>query len=175
MFKRFGFGVPQTPSAVADPRAVTPKRNPEGVFKKKPRRSLKKTEGIFKEKTKSAVLLVKKVINFIYKSFYLKNILQKLKNWEAWPFNLIYAPLAPMWVWYMIKSKAVWFFTPSNPKLTFGGLEGEPKREMYDLLPLHLYPITINILPKISFEEVISAVIKSKIPCPPTSGFTIKG
>ena len=110
--------------------------------------------------------MVKKGINFIYKSFYLKNILQKLKNWEAWPFNLIYAPLAPMWVWYMIKSKAVWFFTPSNPKLTFGGLEGEPKREMYDLLPLHLYPITINILPKISFEEVISAVIKSKITYP---------
>ncbi|RYF38762.1 MAG: hypothetical protein EOO38_24320, partial [Cytophagaceae bacterium] len=37
----------------------------------------------------------------------------------------------------MLRSGAVWFFTSSNPKLTFGGMEGEPKREMYDLLHYH--------------------------------------
>jgi hypothetical protein len=63
----------------------------------------------------------------------------------------------------MIKSGAVWFFTPSNPKLTFGGMEGEPKREMYDLLPLHLYPNTFNILPNESFEMVIEKLTTSGI------------
>ena len=47
----------------------------------------------------------------------------------------------------MIKSKAVWFFTSSNPKITFGGMEGEPKKEMYDLLPKELYPPTFTVLP----------------------------
>ena len=47
----------------------------------------------------------------------------------------------------MIRSGAVWFFTPSNPKLTFGGMEGEPKKEMYDLLPPGLYPTTFNVMP----------------------------
>jgi hypothetical protein len=96
----------------------------------------------------------------------LKNFLHKITNWEAWPFKLIYAPLVPFWAWYMIKSGAVWFFTPSNPKLTFGGMEGEPKREMYDLLPLHLYPTTINILPTQSTDELLLAIKNAAIEYP---------
>jgi hypothetical protein len=96
----------------------------------------------------------------------LKDIWKKISNWEAWPFELIYAPLAPFWVWNMLKLRSVWFFTPSNPKLTFGGLEGEPKREMYDLLPLELYPTTINILPQTAFNEVLAAISKAQIVYP---------
>jgi len=84
----------------------------------------------------------------------LKSILQKITNWEAWPFKLIYAPITPVWLWYILKSGAVWFFTPSNPKLTFGGMEGEPKKEMYDLLPVELYPATFNVLPGEDFAAV---------------------
>ncbi len=96
----------------------------------------------------------------------MKNIISKITNWEAWPFKLIYAPLVPFWVWYMIKSGAVWFFTPSNPKLTFGGMEGEPKREMYDLLPKDLYPTTINILPTQSTTELLLAIKNASIDYP---------
>ena len=52
-----------------------------------------------------------------------------------------------MWLLYMLRSRSVWFFTPSNPKITFGGMDGEPKKEMYDLLPAELYPTTLNALP----------------------------
>jgi hypothetical protein len=88
----------------------------------------------------------------------LKKLFKKITNWEAWPFALIYAPVALWWGWYMLRSGAVWFFTPSNPKLTFGGMEGEPKREMYDLLPKHLYPTTINILPTQSVDALLAAI-----------------
>ena len=74
--------------------------------------------------------------------------------------------MAPFWGWYMLRSRAVWFFTPSNPKLTFGGMEGEPKREMYDLLPLNLYPTTFNILPSQSFDEVLQQLNISGIQYP---------
>jgi hypothetical protein len=93
----------------------------------------------------------------------LKKLYKKITNWEAWPFALIYAPVALWWGWYMLRSGAVWFFTPSNPKLTFGGMEGEPKREMYDLLPKHLYPTTINILPTLSAEDLLAAVKEAGI------------
>ncbi len=96
----------------------------------------------------------------------MKKLLQKISNWEAWPFKLIYAPLVPFWIGYMIRSGAVWFFTPSNPKLTFGGMEGEPKREMYELLPKELYPITFNMLPSHSFDEVVNAIKNAGIPYP---------
>ncbi|MES2890643.1 MAG: hypothetical protein V4725_01490 [Bacteroidota bacterium] len=87
-----------------------------------------------------------------------RGIIHKIVNWEAWPFELLYMPLAIFWVGYMIKSKAVWFFTSSNPGLTFGGLEGEPKKEMYDLLPPGSFPPTFNVLPG---EDVVS--IRAKL------------
>jgi hypothetical protein len=87
-----------------------------------------------------------------------KNILQRITNWEAWPFKLLYTPLSVFWLWYVIKSKAVWFFTSSNPKITFGGMEGEPKKEMYDLLPKELYPPTFTVLPS---EDVV--IVQEKL------------
>ena len=96
----------------------------------------------------------------------MKKIFDKFLNWEAWPFALLYAPMAPFWGWYILKSGAVWFFTPSNPKLTFGGMEGEPKREMYDLLPLNLYPTTFNVLPIQPFDDVLQRLKLSGIEYP---------
>lgn len=66
----------------------------------------------------------------------------------------------------MLRSRAVWFFTPSNPKITFGGLDGEPKKEMYALLPNHLYPTTFNVIPGQPFEVVTESLAKSGIRYP---------
>ena len=96
----------------------------------------------------------------------LKKFSKKILNWEAWPFELIYAPMVPFWIWYIVRSRAVWFFTSSNPKLTFGGMEGEPKREMYDLLPDDLYPTTFNVLPAESFKDVLAKLSSSTIDYP---------
>ncbi|MEO6490557.1 MAG: hypothetical protein ABIO04_11500 [Ferruginibacter sp.] len=96
----------------------------------------------------------------------MKNIIRKITNWESWPFKLLYAPIAPVWGWYMLRSRAVWFFTPSNPKLTFGGMEGEPKKEMYDLLPKELYPTTFNVLPTEEFFLLKERIRIAGIPYP---------
>jgi hypothetical protein len=88
----------------------------------------------------------------------LKRLIKKITHWEAWPFKLLYAPLAPFWAYYMLRSRAVWFFTPSNPKITFGGMDGEAKREMYDLLPVSYYPKTINVKPEENFNEVLTKI-----------------
>ena len=90
-------------------------------------------------------------------------ILSTIKNWEAWPFKLLYAPISFFWVWYTIKSGYVWFFTSSNPKITFGGMEGEPKKEMYDLLPAHLYPATCNIKAHEDFSILQDRLVISNI------------
>jgi hypothetical protein len=55
----------------------------------------------------------------------------------------------------------MWFFTPSNPTLTFGGFEGESKLEMYDQLPPGSYPESLLITPAMSFEE-LSASLEQK-------------
>ncbi|MDP4282912.1 MAG: hypothetical protein Q8891_00680 [Bacteroidota bacterium] len=94
------------------------------------------------------------------------NLIKKIKNWEQWPFKILYAPIVPVWLWYMIRSGSVWFFTPSNPKLTFGGMEGEPKKEMHELLPIHLCPVYFNVNPSHDFSEVLKQLSLSGIQFP---------
>ena len=82
-------------------------------------------------------------------------MIKKIKNWEQWPFKVLYAPIVPVWLWYIIRSGSVWFFTPSNPKLTFGGMDGEHKKEMHDLLPLHLRPVYFNVKATEDFSIIL--------------------
>ncbi len=83
-----------------------------------------------------------------------KKIFDRITNWELWPFAIIYFPISFVWIWYIIKSRAMWFFTPSNPTIAFGGFEGEGKKEMYDQLPPHTIPLTIYMMHDLAFEEV---------------------
>ena len=83
-----------------------------------------------------------------------KSFTEKLNNWELWPFNLRYLFISPAWLWYCLRSGSLWFFSSSNPTITFGGFEGEGKKEMYELLPLSYYPKTIYVEPSASFGTV---------------------
>ena len=84
----------------------------------------------------------------------LKDFLFRLTHWESWPFYAKYIPLSPAWLWYCLRSGSFWFFTPSNPTLTFGGFEGESKKEMYDQLPPGSYPNSLYISYKLPFDKV---------------------
>src|SRR6187397_914885 len=83
----------------------------------------------------------------------LKNFLFRLTHWESWYYQTKYIPLTPAWLWFCLRSGSFWWFTPSNPTLTFGGFEGETKKEMYEQLPPSTYPRSIYISPSLSFEE----------------------
>ena len=95
-----------------------------------------------------------------------KRFRERITNWELWPFNLIYAPIAPLWLWYALKAKAFWWFTPANPTLTFSGFEGEGKKEMYELLPEGSYPTTIYVQPTQAFDEVKKLVAEKGLAYP---------
>lgn len=84
----------------------------------------------------------------------MKKFFQRLTNWELWNFYVLYFPISFVWFWYCLRSGSFWFFSSSNPTITFGGFEGEGKKEMYDQLPGHLVPKTIYILHDLPFEEV---------------------
>lgn len=90
-----------------------------------------------------------------------KRFWDSAQNWEAWPFMLRYLPIGPAWFWYCLRSGSLWFFTPSNPTLTFGGFEGEAKKEMYEMLPEGSYPKTIYIKPELSYENVLDSVVQN--------------
>ncbi len=84
----------------------------------------------------------------------LKKFFEVLSHWEKWHYHVKYIPLYPAWLWFCIRSRSFWFFTPSNPTLTFGGFEGESKSEMYRQLPPGTYPKSIYVEPSQVFKEV---------------------
>jgi len=71
---------------------------------------------------------------------------------------MIYAPLGFVWMYYVIRSRAFWFFSPANPTLEFSGFEGENKKEMYEQLPLQYYPKTIYVRAKQDFQQIVEQV-----------------
>lgn len=89
-----------------------------------------------------------------------------MTDWENWPFFLIYAPLIFLWIYYAIRARAFWYFSPVNPTLEFAGFEGEGKREMYDQMPLKYYPSTIYIQPGLPEDELLHAIKLKQINYP---------
>lgn len=96
----------------------------------------------------------------------IKEWLYKLTHWEEWHYHVKYIPIVPVWLWYIIKSRNAWFFTTSNPSLSFGGMDGESKEEMYSQLPEGTYPTTIYIDPEFTIPEVKKAVEQSGLVYP---------
>ncbi len=88
----------------------------------------------------------------------IKKFFQRLTNWELWNFYVLYSPIFPVWAWYCIRSWSIWYFSSSNPTITFGGFHGEGKKEMYDQLPPHLVPRTIYIMHDWPYDEVVKKI-----------------
>jgi hypothetical protein len=84
--------------------------------------------------------------------------LYRLCHWETWYWLVKYFPIMPFWAWYCLRARSLWFFTPSNPTLTFGGFEGENKREMYAQLPPATYPKTCFVDYPTPFSKVENLV-----------------
>jgi hypothetical protein len=95
-----------------------------------------------------------------------KSIVFRLAHWETWHYLAKYIPIMPVWGWYCLRARSCWFFTPSNPTLTFGGFEGESKKEMFDQLPPGSYPRSIYIAPSLPVEELEKLVAASGIVYP---------
>lgn len=92
--------------------------------------------------------------------------LYRLTHWETWDYRVKLVPLAPFWVWHCLRSGSWWFFTPSNPTLTFGGFEGESKQEMYEQLPPGSYPRSLYVSPDLAFAEADQLVVAHRYDYP---------
>jgi hypothetical protein len=82
------------------------------------------------------------------------NLLHRLRHWETWHYLAKYIPIMPVWGWYCLRARSLWFFTPSNPGITFGGFEGESKSEMYDQLPPGSFPRSLLVQPGAPFDTL---------------------
>jgi hypothetical protein len=96
----------------------------------------------------------------IISKFYAQKQIYRISHWETWHWLIKYVPMFPFWILHCIKARSFWFFTAANPTLTFGGFEGENKREMYAQLPDGISPRTFFIsagAPMTELEEKIQS------------------
>lgn len=88
----------------------------------------------------------------------IKKSIYRATHWETWHWLVKYIPMIPFWIGYCIRARSLWFFSSSNPTLTFGGYEGENKMEMYNLLPDNTYPKSVSIGLRLTGRELESIV-----------------
>lgn len=69
-------------------------------------------------------------------------------NHEYWPWQLIYLPIWPCYVYQAVRQRRAAFFTNVNPAIDMGGFFGEGKSAIYDLLPVDAYPRTMVVPPR---------------------------
>ena len=69
----------------------------------------------------------------------------RLTQWEYWPFSVLYFPVYFYYIWLAAKRGSFFFFTASNPRIHFGGMFGEKKSEIFDIIPDQYMPRTFLI------------------------------
>lgn len=95
-----------------------------------------------------------------------KNFWFKLKRWEYWPFDVLYLPVYPYFIWQIIKRRSFFFFTSSNPSIDFGGMLGEKKSEIFELIPEKYIPVTIKLPPDTDEQTVLRLMEEKQINFP---------
>ncbi|GGM90579.1 D-alanine--D-alanine ligase [Dyadobacter beijingensis] len=79
----------------------------------------------------------------------------RLKSWEYWPFGVVYIPVFVYWLWLSLKARSFFFFSAANPSIESGGMLGESKIDILDLIDNSYKPVTVFIKRSIS-EALLS-------------------
>jgi hypothetical protein len=69
----------------------------------------------------------------------------RLKSWEYWPFSIVYLPVFVYWLWLSLKARSFFFFSASNPSIESGGMLGESKMDILNLIDDKHKPVTVFI------------------------------
>ncbi len=78
----------------------------------------------------------------------------KIRHFEFWPFSVFYFPVYFYYLWLSIKHRSFFFFSASNPKIESGGMLGESKWNIFQMIPKQYIPKTYLFPPEISFQEI---------------------
>lgn len=91
----------------------------------------------------------------------------KLFSWEYWPTAIVHAPTMFMWLFFAIKSKALFFFTRANPVIETGGVMGESKINILNRIPSKFLPNTVFIEKgKYTIPELLDILEKQQLSYP---------
>lgn len=101
-----------------------------------------------------------------FRSLTEKPLFVKLRQWEFWPFQLVYFPVYFYYLWLSIKARSFFFFTAANPAIEFGGMLGESKGDVTRQIPLEYIPRTKQFPPHVGVSDVLGWMEEQKLQYP---------
>lgn len=90
----------------------------------------------------------------------------KLRSWEYWPFEVIYAPVFIYWLYLSLKARSLFFFSAANPGIETGGLMGESKINILNKIPRHLIPKTLFVASGEDLRHILTKLTEAGIGFP---------
>ena len=101
-------------------------------------------------------LVVERPSKSLYEKLSSSVVWARITRWEFWPFSVFYFPIVFYWMWISLRARSFFFFTASNPSIEFGGMLGESKKKIFDIIPDQYIPKTLKLEPGISKVELES-------------------
>lgn len=90
----------------------------------------------------------------------------KLLNREYWPMWITYLPVYPYYLYLAARARSFFFFSAANPSIETGGMIGEPKMEILDLIDDEYKPVSIFIPKNTSIDSIIKSLRQKGINYP---------
>lgn len=90
-----------------------------------------------------------------WKKFRNSNFIIRLTAWEYWPFGIVQFPLFIYWLWLSLRARSVLFFSASNPTIVLGGMFGESKHDVLNLIPERYKPKAVLVKAPAKKETVL--------------------
>ncbi len=90
----------------------------------------------------------------------------RLLHHEYWPMWLLYLPVAPYWLWLMMKCRSWHFYKYTNPSIFNGGLIGESKKSIMDEIHEACKPVTLLFDEDSSLENIQETVKEAGMDLP---------
>ncbi len=92
--------------------------------------------------------------------------IHRMLHWEYWPMWMIYGPIIPVWLYYALRTRSLFFFNTSNPTFKNGGMAMESKKDIYNLIPEQFIPRTILVETSDHSRAVLNKISRAGIRFP---------
>ncbi|TAE51626.1 MAG: hypothetical protein EAZ89_09855, partial [Bacteroidetes bacterium] len=90
----------------------------------------------------------------------------RIFHWEFWPSQLANIPVFIYWLYFSIRARSITFFSAANPAIETGGMYGESKIRIIDLIPPEYKPLTLYIEPNTPIDTILQKIREAGISFP---------
>ncbi|MGB0838511.1 MAG: hypothetical protein ACPGXL_00150 [Chitinophagales bacterium] len=90
----------------------------------------------------------------------------RLLHWEYWPLPVLYTPVVLYYVFLSLKARSFFFFSAANPAIEMGGLLGESKMGILNIIPQKYLPKTVFVTKHMDVPEMLRQMKTANINFP---------